>query len=231
MSELKHIAFIMDGNGRWATKRGMPREFGHKNGVETYRRVSTYCRDIGIKELTVYALSTENIVKRPKHEIAALMELIKRYLDEAERDCDKNKSAFRVPGDKSGLPKDVVDKMDRVEKITEKYSSNHILNVCVNYGGRADIVNAVNKLIAQGKKEISEEDINKNLTTYSEYPPDLIVRTGGETRISNFLLWDCAYSEFVFLDTLWPDMTEKDVDEAINQFNGRSRRFGAVESK
>ncbi len=224
---LAHIAFIMDGNGRWAKKRGMVREFGHRAGAETFRRVSTYCRDIGIKAVTVYVLSTENITKRPEREVSALMDLLRRYLDEAQKDAHKNKIAFRFPGDRSALPRDIAEMMDRVEKESEVYSSMHILNMCINYGGRADILGAVNRLIASGEKCITEEMLTNALTTLPT-PPDLIVRTGGDVRVSNFLLWDCAYSEFYFTDILWPDLDEKAIDDAIEDFYSRQRRYGSA---
>ena len=225
---VNHIAFIMDGNGRWAQAQGKPREYGHKVGVEVYKKISTYCKNINIKVLTVYALSTENLKKRPKHEVAALMQLIKIYLDEAERDCDINEAYFRFPGDKSGLPDSVVKKMARVESITKKYEDRHIRNICINYGGRDDIVRAANAAIASGKKTLTEDDITENLTSFGKVPPDLIVRTGGEVRISNFLRWDSAYSEFIFSDILWPDMKNEDVDRFLEEFAKRNRRFGAV---
>lgn len=226
---LRHIAFIMDGNGRWAQKRGLPREFGHRQGAETFRTVSTYCRDIGIKAVTVYVLSTENLTKRPEREVNALMELLRKYLDEAKRDADKNKSWFRFPGDRSVLPEDIAVRMNEVESITSVYKDNHILNMCINYGGRADITAAVNSLIAQGKTSVTEADISGCLSTQCGIgDPDLIVRTGGDIRISNFLLWDNAYSELYFTPTLWPDMNEESVDEAVEEFYRRNRRFGAV---
>ncbi len=219
----------MDGNGRWAQKRGLPREFGHKQGAETFRKVSTYCRDIGIKAVTVYVLSTENLTRRPEHEVSALMELLDRYLDEAKRDAEKNRSWFRFPGDRSALPSYIADKMTEVENITSVYRDNHILNLCINYGGRADIVNAVNSLMAQGKTSLTEDDISRSLSSQCGVgDPDLIVRTGGDIRVSNFLLWDSAYSEFLFTSTLWPDMNEDEVDAAVEEYYRRNRRFGAV---
>lgn len=221
---LKHIAFIMDGNGRWANKRGMPREFGHKKGVEVFKEITEYCHKIGVKCVTVYAFSTENW-KRPQREVEAIMKLLDEYLDKT------SKEDVRVCfiGDMSRLNPDLVAKINSVEERTKNGKST--LNVALNYGSRAEIVNACNKLIAMGKDNITEDDLNSALYT-SECPdPDLIVRTGGDLRISNFLLWQAAYSELYFTDTLWPDMTTDDVDTAIENFYSRKRRFGGLDKK
>ena len=225
---LRHIAFIMDGNGRWATKRGLIREMGHKKGAETFRSVTSYCHDIGIKAVTVYVLSTENLIKRPEKELSALMDLLRRYLREAIDDCDKNGICFRFPGDRSALPEDIISLMNETERITLKYKDDYVLNLCINYGGQKDIIQAVNRLIAKGEKEITEEKLAHELTTSFTSYPELIVRTGGDIRLSNFLLWECAYSELYFTDTLWPDMNEDEVDKAIESFYSRQRRYGAV---
>lgn len=221
---LKHIAFIMDGNGRWANKRGMPREFGHKKGVEVFKEITEYCHKIGVKCVTVYAFSTENW-KRPQREVEAIMKLLDEYLDKT------SKEDVRVCfiGDMSRLNPDLVAKINSVEERTKNGKST--LNVALNYGSRAEIVNACNKLIAMGKDNITEDNLNSALYT-SECPdPDLIVRTGGDLRISNFLLWQAAYSELYFTDTLWPDMTTDDVDTAIENFYSRKRRFGGLDKK
>ncbi len=221
---LKHIAFIMDGNGRWATKRGMPREFGHKKGVEVFKDITEYCHKIGVKCVTVYAFSTENW-KRPKREVEAIMKLLDEYLDKSS---NENVRVCFI-GDKSRLDPAIVEKINSVEKRTA--SGEDTLNVALNYGSRAEIVNACNKLISYGKTEISEDDLNSALYTGSCPDPDLIVRTGGDLRISNFLLWQAAYAELYFTDTLWPDMTEADVDRAIEDFYSRKRRFGGLDKK
>ncbi len=222
--KLKHIAFIMDGNGRWASKRGMPREYGHKKGVAVFKEITEYCHKIGVRCVTVYAFSTENW-KRPKREVEAIMRLLDEYLDKT------SKEDVRVCfiGDKSPLDPVIVKKILHVEEKTRNGKS--ILNVALNYGSRAEITYAVNKLLASGKTEVTEADIEQALYTCDCPDPDLIVRTGGDLRISNFLLWQAAYSELYFTDTLWPDMTEADVDKAIEDFYKRKRRFGGLDQK
>ncbi len=222
--KLKHIAFIMDGNGRWANRRGMPREYGHKKGVEVFKEITEYCHKIGVQCVTVYAFSTENW-KRPQREVEAIMKLLDEYLDKTSEEDVR----VCFIGDKGRLNPDLVKKIDSVEDRTRNGKS--ILNVALNYGSRAEIVNACNKLIAMGKETVTEADINAALYT-SECPdPDLIVRTGGDLRISNFLLWQAAYSELYFTNTLWPDMTTDDVDAAIESFYSRKRRFGGLDKK
>ena len=222
---LQHIAFIMDGNGRWAKKRGMPREYGHTVGVKKFERVVRYCGDIGIRAVTVYAFSTENW-KRPQHEVQAIMGLFNEYLDRAQKMADENQTQVVFLGDKAIFPQNVRERMELIEKNTAHYPRT--LNVAVNYGSRDEIVHAVNTLIAQGKTEITEDDISANLYTAHCPPPDLIVRTGSEQRLSNFLLWQAAYAEFYFCDTLWPDMDDAAVDAAVEAFYARKRRFGGV---
>ena len=222
---LQHIAFIMDGNGRWAKKRGMPREYGHTVGVKKFERVVRYCGDIGIRAVTVYAFSTENW-KRPQHEVQAIMGLFNEYLDRAQKMADENQTQVVFLGDKAIFPQNVRERMELIEKNTAHYPRT--LNVAVNYGSRDEIVHAVNTLIAQGKTEITEDDISANLYTAHCPPPDLIVRTGSEQRLSNFLLWQAAYAEFWFDDINWPDFSEKDMDRAILSYQNRDRRFGKV---
>ena len=223
---LKHIAFIMDGNGRWATARNMPREAGHKEGVKAFVDAVEYCRRRGIKYITVYAFSTENW-KRPEKEVNAIMALLEQYLDNFFTDKKSDGlGAVHFIGDKSMLSKSLVAKMKLIERLTAKRES--VLNVAVNYGSRAEIVTAVNKLIAEGKSEVSFEDIESSLYTAGCPDPDLIVRTGGDLRISNFLLWQAAYSELYFTDTLWPDMNAEEIDKAIAEFYSRKRRFGGL---
>ena len=220
--KLRHIAFIMDGNGRWATKRGLPREYGHKKGVEVFKEITEYCHKIGVKCVTVYAFSTENW-KRPKREVDAIMSLLDEYLDKSSSEDVR----VQFIGDVSVLDAKLKAKIKSVEEKTANGSS--ILNVALNYGSRAELVNAYNKLMSSGKQNVTEQDINDALYTYNCPDPDLIVRTGGDLRISNFLLWQAAYSELYFTNTLWPDMTHKDVDQAIEDFFSRKRRFGGLD--
>ena len=222
---LQHIAFIMDGNGRWAKKRGMPREFGHTVGAKTFEKVVRYCGDIGIRVVTVYAFSTENW-RRPQNEVQAIMGIFREYLDRAQKKAEEYNIHTVFLGDKSIFPEEVRVRMERLEQETAHYPLT--LNIAINYGGRDEIVHAVNTLIAQGKTEITEDDITANLYTAHCPPPDLIVRTGSEQRLSNFLLWQAAYAEFYFCDTLWPDMDEEAVDLAVEAFYARKRRFGGV---
>lgn len=221
---LRHIAFIMDGNGRWANKRGMPREYGHKKGVEVFKNITEYCHKIGVQCVTVYAFSTENW-KRPQREVDSIMKLLDEYLDKSSSED----VSVRFIGDVNRLDSAIVKKIRAVEERTKDGKS--ILNVALNYGSRSEIVMACNKLIAEGKREISESDLNSALYTGNCPDPDLIVRTGGDLRISNFLLWQAAYSELYFTDTLWPDMKPKDVDKAIADFYSRKRRFGGLDKK
>lgn len=222
---LSHIAFIMDGNGRWAQAKGMPREFGHRKGAEVFKDLVEYCGDIGIKHVTVYAFSTENW-KRPQHEVDAIMELLLKYLGEAEEELNQKNFRIVFLGDKSVFSESMRERMEYVESLVR--DRERILNIALNYGSHDEIVHAVNKLIAEGKTEITDKDIDSALYTYQSPYPDLIVRTGGDLRLSNFLLWQAEYAELYFTNTLWPDMTHKDVDLAVAEFYKRKRRFGAV---
>ena len=230
----RHIAIIMDGNGRWAKQRGLPRTAGHSAGTETFRRIAKHCRDIGVKYLTVYAFSTENW-KRSKEEVAGLMKLLGNYLKEALRDMDQNHVRFRFFGDLSRLPKPLKKLCEDAQKRSAAYQDVQV-NFCLNYGGRDEIVKAA-QMIAQDAKDgkLQPEQITDQL--FSQYlyskdvpDPELIIRPSGEMRISNFLLWQSAYSEYVFMDVLWPDFSEKDLDEAIEQYHRRDRRFGGAKS-
>lgn len=222
---LKHIAFIMDGNGRWAKKRGMPREFGHRAGAKVFKDLSIYCGDIGIKYVTVYAFSTENW-KRPQREVDAIMKLLEEYLFEALETMKERDAQIHFLGDRSPFSDHFKELMDKTER--ESAENNRVLNIALNYGGRDEIVHAVNCAISNGCSRITEDDIEKNLYTAHCPPPDLVVRTGGELRISNFLMWQSAYSELYFTDKFWPDMKHEDVDDAVREFYRRSRRFGGV---
>ena len=222
-----HIAFIMDGNGRWATMRGKPREFGHKAGAEAFKRVLEKCGEMKLKAATFYVFSTENW-KRPEKEVSALMKLLDEYLDDCARQLMKKDKDIRFIflGDKSPFTPSLRAKMEQIEKDSEK--NTRIVNLAVNYGGRSELAYAFNKLAAEGKTEISEQDITNALYTKDSPELDMVVRTGGDIRISNFLLWQTAYAELYFIDKLWPDLTPADVDAAIEAFCGRQRRFGGA---
>ena len=222
---LRHIAFIMDGNGRWATERGMPREYGHSHGAETFRRIGRYCASIGLKCMTVYAFSTENW-KRPKSEVDTIMGLLSHYIDECVRGMEEEQIHLRFIGNLEVFSPDLREKMERIDKATS--DKPFLLNVAINYGGREELVQACNRLIAEGKSSVTEEDICRAVYTAGCPDPDLIVRTGGDLRTSNFLLWQSAYAEYYFTDVLWPDFSPKDVDQAISAFYARKRRYGGV---
>lgn len=226
-SDIKHIAFIMDGNGRWAKKRGLPREYGHRKGAEAFRKVVEYCGSLGIAASTFYVFSTENW-KRPEPEVNALMKLLDEYLDECMETLMKKDDNIRFIfiGDRSPFSQSLRKKMDDVEERTK--DRGRIINLAINYGGRDELVHAFNKLIANGKRKIDEDDISAVVYTAESPQLDMIIRTGGDIRISNFLLWQAAYAELYFTDTLWPDFGKKDIDKAIKEFNGRNRRFGGV---
>jgi undecaprenyl diphosphate synthase len=222
---LQHIAFIMDGNGRWAERRGMPRRYGHRYGAEAFKKIVRYCGDIGIKYVTVYAFSTENW-SRPEKEVNSIMKLLDKYLDECEKSFAEYNIRMRIIGDLSKIDESLAQKARRIENITK----DNALTLCIalNYGGRDELVHAFNDLLARGKTEITAQDIESHLYTAGVPDPDLIVRTAGELRLSNFLMWQSAYSEFYFTDTLWPDMTKKDIDLAVTEFYNRKRRYGKV---
>ncbi len=222
---LRHIAFIMDGNGRWAQKRMMPRTYGHKAGAENFRKVIEYCNEIGIGIVTVYAFSTENW-GRPTGEVEAIMGLLSQYLDKCEREMDENKIKYNFLGDMSVFSDSLREKIRRVEKLSEKYELN--LNIALNYGSRAEIAHAFGVLAKRGLTEVSEEDISSALYTSHCPDPDIIVRTGGDIRLSNFLLWQAQYSEFYFTDVLWPDLSKEDIDEIVREFYRRKRKYGKV---
>ena len=224
---LSHIAFIMDGNGRWARRRGLSRSLGHAAGAEACKRVFRRCRDLGIRTVTVYAFSTENW-SRPREEVEALMSLFDRYLDTLLSDFESYNANFVFLGDKSPLPEGLRLKMEDIERRSRELGSEYTLNLAINYGGRDEIVHAVNLLIAEGKERITADELASRLYTAASPDPDLIVRTAGEQRLSNFLLWQSSYSELYFTDRLWPDMDARDVDDAVRAFLGRTRRFGGV---
>lgn len=222
---LRHIAFIMDGNGRWAKSRGLPREMGHKKGAAVFEKITLHCFSRGIRAVTVYAFSTENW-SRPKGEVDAIMALLSEYLDYAEAKFKDYDARLVILGDKGRLTPALREKAERLEKLS--VGRTHILNIALNYGARDEIVYACNRLISEGKSEVTKDDIASHLYTAESGDPDLVVRTGGDFRISNFLLWQSAYAEFYFTKTLWPDLTEAEVDAAVSDFLGRHRRFGGL---
>ncbi len=230
----RHIAVIMDGNGRWAKKRGLPRSAGHAAGAETFRTIATYCKDIGVQYFTVYAFSTENW-KRPQEEVDALMDLFRKYLREAAETMFQRGVAVRILGDLAPLPADIRAQIDEVDEIADRLGPDAATaSLCINYGGRDEIKNAVRALaedVKAGKlapAEITEDSISERLYTAHMPDPDLIIRPSGEIRTSNFLLWQSAYSEYYFTDVLWPDFSTADMDKAIDVFHHRNRRFGGV---
>ena len=228
----EHIGIIMDGNGRWAKKRGLPRSAGHKAGAETFRKITKYCSKIGIKYLTVYAFSTENW-KRPNDEISFLMKLFEQYLNEALKDFQQENIKVQFLGDKSDFSQNLQKLIDNVENAS-KDKTGMGLNIAMNYGGRNEIVKAVKEIASDVKcgviavEEINETAISKRLYTAGQPDPDLIIRPSGEFRLSNFLLWQSAYAELVFMNVLWPDFSENDLERAIDEYSSRNRRFGGV---
>ena len=226
-----HIAIIMDGNGRWAKRRGLPRNAGHKQGAKVFQNICDYCRKIGVKYVTAYAFSTENW-KRPQNEVDAIMELLRSYLKEASKQTRKDARMLFL-GDRTPLADDLQRLMEKVER---ESANNTGITICIalNYGGRAEIVNSARELArmaAQGKLDpdsIDESLFESYLYTGGIPDPDLLIRPSGELRLSNFLLWQLAYTEFVFQDVLWPDFTTAHLDQAIDQYTKRNRRFGGI---
>lgn len=228
MSRLpRHIAIIMDGNGRWAKKRGLPRTAGHKAGAETFRDIATYCRELGVEYLTVYAFSTENW-KRPKDEVDTIMELLEQYLQEAINTMERDHIRLKIWGDTAALSPKLQQMVAQTNAISTHYEGFQA-NICLNYGGRSEILRAA-RLCAEAGEEWTEENFGKYLWSAGIPDPELIIRPSGELRLSNFLLWQCAYSEFYFCDTLWPDFDRAALDRAIIDYQGRDRRFGGVKS-
>ena len=227
----QHIAIIMDGNGRWAKKRGLPRTAGHAAGGEAFRRIANYCRTLGVKYLTVYAFSTENW-KRSEEEVAGIMRLLGKYLEEALRDMEKNRVCFRFFGDLTKLSPQLQKLCRDAESRSADYDVQ--VNFCLNYGGRDEIVHAARAFardVAEGKhkpEELTEDILSGYLYSADVPDPELIIRPSGEKRISNFLLWQSAYSEFVFMNVLWPDFSPQDLDAAIEEYHRRNRRFGGT---
>lgn len=228
----KHIAIIMDGNGRWARRRGLNRKAGHGAGAETLREIADFCSDIGIQVLTAYAFSTENW-KRPREEVEALMGLLYDYLCDADKKLAGRNNVVRIIGNREPLRKEIQEKMAQVEEMT-KNNNGMVLNLAVNYGGREEIVRAAQQIayrIERGEmlpEQVSEEALSKGMYTAELPDPDIILRPSGELRLSNFLLWQAAYSEFWFSDLCWPDFTPKHMKMVIRDYQKRDRRFGGV---
>jgi len=226
----EHIAIIMDGNGRWAQKRGLSRSMGHREGSKTLRKIVEACYKMGVKYLTVYAFSTENW-SRPKEEVDELMKLLLEYLKNAEKELKGKNIRIKVIGEKTNLPEEIIKEIDRVQKNTEHIQGLDFI-IALNYGGRQEIVEAVSCIVNDVRSglisEINEDTLSQRLYTGGIPDPDLLIRTSGEMRISNFLIWQCSYTEFYFCDVLWPDFSEKHLKEAIKCYQGRQRRFGGV---
>ncbi len=225
---LDSVAIIMDGNGRWAKRRGLPRSAGHVAGAKIIQGVLQYFREIGVHHVTLYAFSTENW-KRPKEEVDGLMDLIYKYLDTVVIDKIKTDKDFSMKflGDKSVLSEKLRNKCIEIENMAKDRA--FVCNLALNYGGRDEIVHAANAVIADGHEVITEELLTKYMYTYPSSDPDLVIRTGGDFRVSNFLLWQSAYSEYVILDTLWPDFGRAEIDKCVKEFYSRNRRFGGLD--
>lgn len=220
---LQHIAFIMDGNGRWASMRGLNRNFGHKQGLATVENVIGWCKQAGIKVVSLYVFSTENW-KRPQKEVEGIFSLAKKYLNKFETFCKQGIKVV-VSGSRDKLPADLVAKIDDIQQATACYDQITV-NLCINYGGRSEIVCAVNNILASGEKVTEENLLNAMYVNLPE--PDLIVRTGGHMRLSNFLLFQSAYAELYFSDTLWPDFSKEEFDKIVAVYNSRVRNFGGL---
>ena len=228
----KHIAIIMDGNGRWAKKRALPRTAGHAAGAETFRRIASYCKEIGVEYLTVYAFSTENW-KRPAEEVAAIMDLLKKYLLEALSKMEKEKIKIEFFGDLTQLTPELQELCARTRETSRHYEGCQV-NICLNYGGRDELLRAASAYAADcaaGKcdpQQLTEEQFDRYLFSDGVPDPDLVIRPSGEIRLSNFLLWQSAYAEFYFTDVLWPDFSNGELLRAIAAYQHRNRRFGGV---
>lgn len=228
----KHVAIIMDGNGRWAKARGLPRTAGHRKGVEAVRRTVEAARELGVPYLTMFGFSSENW-RRPEGEVFDLMQLLRFYLRSEIAELHKNGVRLRVIGDRTKLSGDIVTMIDKAEELTRNNKELNLI-IALSYGARQEIVEATRQMVRDALEgrlspdDITEESFSARLLTRDVPDPDLLVRTSGEQRISNFLLWQSAYTELVFVDTLWPDFTKRDLEDAIREFNQRDRRYGAV---
>ena len=228
----RHIAIIMDGNGRWAKKRSLPRTAGHASGAETFRTIATYCKDIGIDYLTVYAFSTENW-KRPETEVSAIMGLLKKYLLEAIGQMERDRVKMEFFGDLSPLTPELRELCERTREISRHYEGCQV-NICLNYGGRDELLRAAQAYARdclEGRADpnhLSQEQFGGYLFSKGVPDPDLVIRPSGELRLSNFLLWQSAYAEFYFTDVQWPDFSKEELHRAIASYQSRDRRFGGV---
>lgn len=229
----RHIAIIMDGNGRWAKSRGLTRTMGHRKGTETLRNVVEIAGEMGIEYLTLFGFSSENW-NRPQDEVSELMRLLRSYLRSETAEMHKNNIRLRVIGNRRAFDADIVELIENAERLTCENTGLNLV-MALNYGGRQDILHAANLLADHAwreKRKLSDDEVNallpQFLMTAGIPDPDLMIRTSGEQRISNFLLWPCAYTEFVFTDTLWPDFGRADIESAIMEFNRRDRRFGGI---
>lgn len=220
----RHVCVIMDGNGRWAKKRLLPRVMGHKRGLTALENLAARCAELGVEYLTVFAFSTENW-RRPEDEVSFLMKLFLQALGGKVAKMHQNNLRLKVIGNRSRFPAAIVEGIEAAERLTAD-NTGLTLTVAADYGGRWDILQAANRLIAEGKSEITEDDLSRCLSLAEAPEPDLFIRTGGETRISNFMLWQMAYAEFYFTDALWPDFDAAEFDRAISSFRVRERRFG-----
>ncbi|MDD7649679.1 polyprenyl diphosphate synthase [Cloacibacillus porcorum] len=223
--KLEHVAIIMDGNGRWAKSRHLPRVMGHHAGVRAVERTVRAAKDLGIPYISLYAFSTENW-KRPKGEVLGLMGLFRYYMSSKLNELCKEETRMRFAGDLAALPEDIRQILQNAEEKTEKYSERQLI-VCLNYGGRKEIIDAINKITAQNPKTtVTEEMLRENLYLPDIPDPDLIIRTSGELRLSNFWLWQSSYSEYYFTDKYWPDFNKEDLEEAVKDYYERERRYG-----
>ena len=220
----RHVCVIMDGNGRWAKKRLLPRVMGHKRGLTALENLAARCAELGVEYLTVFAFSTENW-RRPEDEVSFLMKLFLQALGGKVAKMHQNNLRLKVIGNRGRFPAAIVEGIEAAERLTAN-NTGLTLTVAADYGGRWDILQAANRLIAEGKSEITEDDLSRCLSLAEAPEPDLFIRTGGETRISNFMLWQMAYAEFYFTDALWPDFDAAEFDRAISSFRVRERRFG-----
>ena len=222
-----HIAIIMDGNGRWAKARGLPRPAGHKKGADTVRTVLNACRDAGVRYLTVYAFSSENW-RRSHEEISDLMQLLQHYLHQELQTLHENNVRLRFIGDLTQLSSEIQTQLSEAQDLTKKNTAFHF-TIALSYGARDELVRTLKKLIVAGEANITEDTISAALDTADMPDPDLLIRTGGEQRLSNFLLWQSAYTELYFTDTLWPDFDQKAFNQALENFATRERRYGTAE--
>ena len=231
----EHLAIIMDGNGRWAKKRFMPRSMGHRAGAAKFKAITRYCSKIGIKYLTVYAFSTENW-KRSREEVEGLMKLFRSYLKKCMKSAEKNHMRVKIIGDPTAFDQDIQDKIRKLEEFSKDYDELYF-QIALNYGSRDEITRGMRKLAqdaADGRlnpQEITEDTISGYLDTAGVPDPDLLIRTSGEQRLSNFLMWQLAYTEFYFTDVAWPDFHKEDLIRAIEKYNGRDRRYGGVKEE